>query len=439
VAAEAKADDLVGTTVGGVYQLIGRIGEGGMGTVYEAEHLRLHKRFAVKLIRTALAENSKALERFHREAIVASRLGHPHLVNVFDFGISDNGQPHLVMEFLEGEDLERHIGRTGCVPLASAVRIVRQAASAVAGVHAKGIVHRDLKPANIFLVDVPGELEFVKVLDFGVSKIRSARTTVSDGPGGVGTPEYMSPEQVSGSGDNVDHRADQWSLACIAWEMLCGGPPFAADSTDALFYQVRNLPPRPLSNFAPNLPPAVEQTLLRALTKDPAGRYESILDFARAFEVAASSDQAENAADRGGKSSIPPELRETLQLRLPDLKRWGSARRVVLALILLAIASMTAALLSHHLRRAPAPRSSGGRTVVELPPTPAPPQAKETTESAQPIEEAHAKPMPKSEEPSPELDAASVKSATPAVSRKPHRRSPPSEGRPSRRLTIDDF
>jgi serine/threonine protein kinase len=285
--AEAESDRLIGLVVGGAYQLVGRIGEGGMGAVYEAHHLRLQKRVAVKLMNRAMVRNPDALARFHREARVASRLGHPNLVNVLDFGSLEEGQPYLVMEHLEGEDLDRRIHRAGSVPLANAIQIARQVASALAVVHAKGIVHRDLKPANIFLVQVPGEPDFVKVLDFGVSKIKAARTKLTDASTLVGTPEYMSPEQASGLSDDIDHRADQWALACIVWEMLSGRTPFAADNTDAVFYQLANLAPSPLAKRAPDLPSAVESVLLRALSKRAQERYGSMREFARALELAA--------------------------------------------------------------------------------------------------------------------------------------------------------
>jgi eukaryotic-like serine/threonine-protein kinase len=285
--AEAQSDRLAGVVLGGAYRLVGCIGQGGMGAVYEAHHLRLQKRVAVKLMNRAIASNEEALARFHREASVASRLGHPHLVNVVDFGTSHQGEPYLVMEHLEGEDLDRRIHRARTVPLGTAVEITRQVASALAAVHAKGIVHRDLKPANIFLVQVPGEPDFVKVLDFGVSKMKAARTKLTADSSMVGTPKYMSPEQASGSNDEVDHRADQWALACIVWEMLTGTAPFDADDIQALFFRLVNLPPAPLSKSAPDLPSAVEPVLLRALSKRPADRYASIREFARAFQTAA--------------------------------------------------------------------------------------------------------------------------------------------------------
>jgi eukaryotic-like serine/threonine-protein kinase len=258
-----------------------------MGAVYEAHHLRMQKRVAVKLLHSRNAHHPDALERFHREAMIASRLGHPHLVNVIDFGASTAGDPYLVMEFLEGEDLDRRLRRAGRVPLQSAMQIARQAASAVAAVHAKGVVHRDLKPANIFLVQVPGEPDFVKILDFGVSKIRAVQTKLTDVSKAIGTPQYMSPEQAAGARDEVDHRTDQWALACIVWEMLSGQAPFSADDVNAVFYQLTNMPPPPLAPRVPNLPSGVEAVLLRALSKNPADRYPSIRAFSRTLETAA--------------------------------------------------------------------------------------------------------------------------------------------------------
>ncbi len=281
-----ERDELVGLVLGGAYRLVGCIGEGGMGAVYEAHHMRMQKRVAVKLLHRWKARHEDALERFHREAMIASRLGHPHLVNVVDFGTSTGGDPYLVMEFLEGEDLDRRLRRTGRMSVQTAMLIARQAASAVAAVHAKGVVHRDLKPANLFLVQVPGEPDFVKVLDFGVSKMRAVQTKLTDASRTLGTPQYMSPEQAGGTPDDVDHRTDQWALACIVWEMLSGQAPFAAEDTNTVFYRLINLPPPPLAQLVPNLPAGVEQVLLQALSKSPADRYPSIRAFSRALEAA---------------------------------------------------------------------------------------------------------------------------------------------------------
>src|SRR5215510_2390119 len=160
----AAAKPLVGTILGDAYRIVRPIGEGAMGGIYEARQLRLDKRVAVKVLARELAANAGALARFHREAEITSQLGHPHIITVFDFGTTPFGQPYLVMEYLDGEDLSHRLLRKKSLPLASVARIVKQVASALAETHAKGIVHRDLKPANIFLVRVQGE-DYAKVLD----------------------------------------------------------------------------------------------------------------------------------------------------------------------------------------------------------------------------------------------------------------------------------
>jgi serine/threonine-protein kinase len=277
----------VGTVLEGAYRITRLIGEGGMGAVYEAVQLRLEKRVAIKLMARHLAANREAVARFHREAEITSRLGHPHLVGVVDFGQAETGEPYLVMEYLEGEDLDQRLRRVRRMPIEAVVRVVRQVASALSAAHAQGIVHRDLKPANIFLVQVPGETDFVKVLDFGVSKMMAARTRLTNAAVAMGTPVYMSPEQATGQSDAIGHQVDQWALACIAWEMLLGTPPFVADDPLALLYQITKIEPHPLTPRLPGLAPAAEEELRRALSKRPAERFPSIRDFARAFEAAA--------------------------------------------------------------------------------------------------------------------------------------------------------
>jgi serine/threonine protein kinase len=210
-------DALVGAVLGGVYRITGLIGEGGMGAVYEAVQLRLNKRVAVKLMARDLAANREALARFHREAEITSRLGHPHLVSVVDFGQAESGEPYLVMEYLEGEDLDHRLRRVGRMPIEAVAHVVKQVASALSAAHGQGVVHRDLKPGNIFLVQIPGEPDFAKVLDFGISKMKAARTQLTNASAVMGTPNYMSPEQATGMVEEVDHRTDQWALACIAW------------------------------------------------------------------------------------------------------------------------------------------------------------------------------------------------------------------------------
>ncbi len=286
---EARLDvsAFVGSVLGGSYQVTRLIAEGGMGAVYEAMHLRLGKPVAIKILAHQISSNQEALARFRREAEVTSRLGHPHLVQVIDFGTSQSGAPFLVMERLNGEDLDRRLRRVGKMPLRAAVELTKQTASALAAAHVEGVVHRDLKPANIFLVAVPGEDDFVKILDFGVSKIKAARTKLTRASAVIGTPDYMSPEQATGLIDEIDHRTDQWALGCIAWEMLAGRAPFIADDVTALFYQIVHMDPHPIGKWVTDLPSGVEPVLRRALSKQSDNRFPSIKEFSRALEAAA--------------------------------------------------------------------------------------------------------------------------------------------------------
>jgi len=293
--AEPQPNALVGTVLEGAYRITRLIGEGGMGAVYEAVQLRLNKRVAVKLMARDLATNREALARFHREAEITSQLGHPHLVTVIDFGQAESGEPYLVMEYLDGEDLDHRLRRVGQLPLETVVHVVKQVASALGAAHDQGVVHRDLKPANVFLLQIPGEPDFAKVLDFGISKMKAARTQLTNASTLMGTPNYMSPEQATGLVEEIDHRVDQWALACIAWQMLLGRGPFVADEVAALLYQIINLDPHPLAPRVPGLPEAAETALRRALSKRPANRFPSLREFSRAFEAAAAEPCASAA------------------------------------------------------------------------------------------------------------------------------------------------
>jgi serine/threonine protein kinase len=301
-----QIDARVGTVLEGAYRITRLIGVGGMGAVYEAVQLRLNKRVAIKLMARDLAANQEALTRFHREAEITSRLGHPHLVTVVDFGQAESGEPYLVMEYLEGEDLDHRLRRVGHMPIEAVVHVVRQVASALNAAHEQGIVHRDLKPGNIFLVEIPGEPDFVKVLDFGISKMMASRTRLTNARSTLGTPLYMSPEQATGMVDEVDHRVDQWSLACIAWEMLLGRPPFVADDVTALLFQIIKMDPHPLAPRVPGLPPAVETELRHALSKRPVDRFPTIRAFSRAFASAASGQPADLTPEPFLLSSLSP-------------------------------------------------------------------------------------------------------------------------------------
>jgi serine/threonine protein kinase len=276
-----------GTVLDEGYRLIRRISEGGMGTVFEAVQLRMDRRVAVKVMHSGLAENAEALARFRREVKVLSKLGHPHVVQLLDFGSTASNQPYLVTEYLEGEDLQQRLDRVERLPLSSTLSILRQVTSALAAIHAKAIVHRDLKPANVFLLEIDGASDFVKVVDFGISKLKTSTTALTRPASIMGTPEYMSPEQASGRADELDHRSDQWALASMVWHMLSGRPPFTGGSLDQLLDRVVNDEPPSLLASGVDLPPDLEGVLHRGLAKRPSQRFATVAAFLRAFESAA--------------------------------------------------------------------------------------------------------------------------------------------------------
>jgi serine/threonine protein kinase len=301
---------MVGTVLEGMYRIVGLVGEGGMGAVYEAMHLRLQKRVAVKVMARELAANADALSRFHREAMVTSALGHPHIVQVFDFSTTPTGEPFLVMEFLEGEDLEHRLRRVGRLSPPDTVHVVKQVASALAATHAKEIVHRDLKPANIYLLEVAGETDFVKVLDFGISKVRAATTKLTKASMIMGTPNYMSPEQALGRVDEIDERSDQWALACIAWECLAGQCPFVGENVPSILFQVVHESPPALASQLAGLPADVEEVLRCALAKDKSQRFDSVAAFSSALESALARTSPAQVDGRGlpvARTVSPPD------------------------------------------------------------------------------------------------------------------------------------
>jgi serine/threonine protein kinase len=275
--------------LGDSYIIGRRLGRGAMGEVYEAQHVRLPGQFAVKLLLPELQGNQEAFARFCREAEIMSQLRHPNIVQIFDFNVAPDARPYFVMEYLQGRDLETRL-QAGSLPLPAVTRIVDAVGSALGLAHAHGVVHRDLKPANIFLATVDGQTdELVKVLDFGISKVRSAAAQISQAVDLLGTPSYMSPEQARGQGDAIDGRTDQFALGAIAYRMLTGQEPFQGDDTAAVLYQVVHEDPPPLSLFLPSSwdPGPLQAVLNRALAKRPEHRFGGMLELARAFDDAA--------------------------------------------------------------------------------------------------------------------------------------------------------
>ena len=272
-----------GHVLGGRYRLIRRVGEGAMGVVFEAEHVQIHRKVAVKVLQRRLAANSEAVERMRREAQAMSGEGHPNIVTYNDFGISEDGQVYLVMEWLEGENLDDRLSRAP-VDLATALDIAVQACAGLAEAHAQGVIHRDLKPANLFLsLDRNGALR-VKILDFGIAKLGAEQAQLTSTGVVIGTPNYMAPEQALG--EKVDGRADLYALGIILYEMLAGVVPFQADTPLAVLHQHTARMPALPSSMAPDrrIPQALDTIAMTCLAKDPADRYQTAAELGAALE-----------------------------------------------------------------------------------------------------------------------------------------------------------
>ena len=262
------------------YEIGTVLGRGGMGAVFLARHLRLPgKQVAIKVLHGAEALSPEVAVRFRREAEIASRLGHPNIVEVLDFDTLEDGTPFMVMEYLRGESLSRRLRRQKQLPLEEVFSISRQMGAALQAAHRAGVVHRDLKPGNVVLVptEAGGVLAVrVKLLDFGISKLIDSRTVQTLDSVLMGTPQYMAPEQAMGHNSDVDARTDLFSFGCMIYEMIAGRPPYSGDNVAELIYQIVHVEPEPLLSLAPGTPPHVVTAIARAMAKRPADRYPDV-------------------------------------------------------------------------------------------------------------------------------------------------------------------
>jgi serine/threonine-protein kinase len=275
-----------GSVIGGRYRIIKKLAAGGMGEVYQAEHIELHKPFAVKVMLPALSNDQEFVNRFKREAISASRIGQQNIIDISDFGQTDEGRFYFVMEFLDGITIASALHRQGAMPVPRMVNVGLQVARALAAAHAQGIVHRDMKPENVMVLQRPGQPDFVKVLDFGVAKV-----STGPGQGGqtqlgmvVGTPQYMSPEQAMGVA--VDTRTDTYALGLIFYEMLTGKPTFAGDTASILMVKQVTEPAPPFSpEVTATLPADLHDLIFKMLEKDPKARPQTLDEVVSVLET----------------------------------------------------------------------------------------------------------------------------------------------------------
>ena len=278
---KATDDPLIGKVIADRYHIQELLGVGGMGRVYVAEHVALGRRSAVKVINPSHANSAEAISRFNREAANASRINHPNVAQIYDFGESD-GVLYLAMEYIEGDALAAIIERLGPLSTPRAASLTMQVADALAAAHQLGIVHRDLKPENIMIGRKHDGSDWVKVVDFGIAKTMETERGQNLTTAGVsiGTPEYMSPEQFVG--EKLDHRTDIYSLALVLFNMLTGQLPYPKVTSKETLVKRLTTQPAPLAEVRPDLPwpPGLQTALDRALAPDASERYGRVLDFA---------------------------------------------------------------------------------------------------------------------------------------------------------------
>jgi eukaryotic-like serine/threonine-protein kinase len=420
-----------GDVIDGKYVVERACGRGGLAVVLSAMHAGLDQRVAIKMLLPEWAGDGDVIERFLREGRAATRIKSEHVVRVFDVGKHEAGAPYLVLEFLEGHNLDDVLRMWGPLPVPTAVDWVLQAAEAIAEAHAYGIVHRDLKPANLFLTRRADGSACVKVIDFGLSKLTDPRMSGSSAkltrPSDVmGSPHYMAPEQLRATCD-ADSRADLWALGAVLHELLVGKPPFRGETVPEICATVLTQEPPRLTSIRASVPPPVENAVLRCLEKDPEARLASAAELARAIapfgtSVARTScARIERMLEGGGVVSdlslLPPMNDE----RPPSLADWpsdpyaermrgSSSMRVILgAVLLLGALGVTALMVMYESVHEGEPR---GVTAMQPAPTAT---ATATATGTAPSAAAAPRPAPTpAPEPAPETASATATAAGPA-------------------------
>ncbi len=348
-----------GSMIGPNIRLFRKLGEGGMGSVWVADHLTLKTQVAVKFMAEALARDEAAMARFTDEATAAAQIKSRHVVQILDSGVTAWGVAFIVMELLDGEDLGARLGRVRTLSIEETAEVVEQGCKALAQAHRHGIVHRDIKPENIFFTHCDGEV-VIKILDFGIAKRQGQQAFSATSTGSMmGTPLYMSPEQVLSS-KHVHHASDLWSLGVVAYHALTGVLPFEGETVGAICVAINAGTFRPASELRPDLPAGIDGWIERALAHAPADRFESARQMSDALATVLGTS-------RGSIPSLEPSAARTMapELPLPLPLNRGPGPRLIGGALVLIVAAL--AVVFAATRTAPPPVAPA---VVVTPPGP---------------------------------------------------------------------
>jgi serine/threonine-protein kinase len=365
--AQSPAELKPGVTIARRYELIEPIGRGAMGSVWKARHKTLDYAVACKFLTTLAPAAEEAAARFEQEARLSAKLGEacPHIVRVFDYGVLKTGTPYLVMEYLAGEDFATHLRRAGRLPVVPAARLVMQLCRALQVAHRERVVHRDLKPANMFLCPSgEGGDPLLKLLDFGVAKAFDLSADAYQTRDGfvVGTPSYMSPEQLDPTGGRpVDARSDLWALGAIFYLALTGELPFGRGTVRDVVVRVLTTEPAPATSLNPSLPPGLDAWFARAFAKDPAHRFQSAQEVSDSLSAFAGTSDASLSIN---SAWVPQTVTETASVPVPVVRQ---SKRRFGAAALGAGAGLSALVAAAALGRLGAPASLVNASLAERP------------------------------------------------------------------------